>query len=178
MKNLGTFGNAPIARLDVLSAIVILPGRLDNSVSSSHIRLLLLVYHCTWLTHVTRLGRVICAVTVRKRTARVKPLLSVSSAVLRVTLTSMLLSISPGHRSWCLLHRDAPRCKPLRFSQGFMTAQCLCVQSAPTPAPAPLCRQPAHPAYPRAAGHAAAACHNSRRRTTAILHPTSSSLDQ
>ena len=30
----------------------------------------------------------------------------------------MPLSISLGHRSWCLLHRDAPRCKPLVFRHG------------------------------------------------------------
>jgi hypothetical protein len=61
---------------------------------------------------------------------------------------------------------------------GFFIAQCLCAQSALRLVPAPLCRQPARPAYPGGAGHAAAASHNSRRRTAAMPHPTSSTLDQ
>jgi hypothetical protein len=59
-----------------------------------------------------------------------------------------------------------------------LTAQCLCVQSAPSPAPAPRRQPPAHPAYPRAADHAATAYHSSRRRTASMSHPASSTLDR
>src|SRR5260370_30083660 len=59
-----------------------------------------------------------CAVTVQKRTARVKRLSNVSSASTLLQPTTMLLAISLGHRSWCLLSRDAPSDKPLSFNAG------------------------------------------------------------
>ena len=74
----------------------------------------------------------------RKRTARVKPLLSVKRAVIPITLIGMLLLTYLGHQSWCLLSRpvvdlDALRSvrkdrdKPPSFMRGFMTMGSLCV---------------------------------------------------
>ncbi len=75
--------------------------------------------------------RVVCVDTARKPTARVKPALSVNSAVIPRTLTGMLRSTFQGHPSWCLLWvlRDGGiiavsvkgYCKPRAFMRGFMT---------------------------------------------------------
>ena len=79
-------------------------------------RLLLLACPCIRSILAIRLARVADVDTVRKRTASPKPLFVVCNVATPVTLIGTPLSISLGLPSCSLLHRDAPRCKPLGFS--------------------------------------------------------------
>ncbi len=110
-------------------------GLLDNCVNFFATRLLLLVSHCIRLTRATRLARAMCAATVQKRTARVKPLSVVSRAAILITLIGTPRSISLGHRSWCLLSRSVVDLDAIRlarkgrdklpsFVREFMTKSC------------------------------------------------------